>query len=279
MFVSARDGNNLRFIWVNDAGCLESRYLRGVGYTIAKYIGIPFISLGEVCLLITSTRGHGTAYVFRIGGEDNMADIYFTDEGDPPHVSRLPDGDEIVSYIYSRFGNFRYTTMAIFRICDHDKTCVPISSINDDYDWERSCYNRVLYAYLPSEGRVITKPIALIDFSGYSDVISTIVPDIITCGNVNAHVEKIYDTFGDRMLIRARTNSECHEYAYYIAEYSFSSNTLTILDVDELRGRHYKAAYVAENIVSMITLINARNVVRKMINMIDQSEYIFTDSV
>ena len=279
MFVSIAEGDNLRVIWANDAGRLESRLLRGCKYsTHAEYIGIPFISLGEVCLLITSTEGDGMADVFRPGGADNMANIYFH-PSDPPHVSRLPDGDEIVSHMYSRFSDTRYITMAIFRIRGSDKTCAPIASIIDDGDWAISGYDRLLYAYLPSKGRVITRPSTHTDLNRYSDVISTIAPYIITCGNVTASVQRIFDTVGDRMLISAHVYSGCHEYPlpYYIADYSFSSKTLTILDVDNLRRRN--ACYAAENIVMTMMLTGANTVVRKMINLSDRSEYILTDPV
>jgi hypothetical protein len=88
---------------------------------------------------------------------------------------------------------------------------------------------------------------------------------------------KIYDTFGDRMLIIARVFNG-HSDTQYIADYSFSTQAATILGVRD-RNLGDNAGYVAENIVMMITLTGTRDAVRKIVNMTDSSEYILTDSV
>jgi hypothetical protein len=277
MFISLAEGGDLRVIWTNVTGCLESRLMRGGKYLLEGYIGTPFISLGEVCLLIRSGKD-GTIDILRPDGEDTShTNTYLWLSGKPPHVARLPNGDEIVSYMYTHphTGN---RTMVIFRICCRDKTCVLISSING-VDNTISRYDNSLYAYLPSEGKIITEPIACIDFSGYSDLISTIAPRNIRLGNMTYHprVEKIYDTFGDRMLILARVG--CNNESY-IVDYSFSTQAATVLDgCGPHVGERHNAGYAAENIVMIITLIKFRYVVRKIVNMTDQSEYILTDSV
>ena len=278
MFISAGKDLDLRVIWADSDGCLVSRLLHGGVCTKEGYIGIPFISLGEVCLLITPIDRHGTASVFRPGREDTSIanNIYLGPSNKPPHVARLPNGDEIVSYMYAHFDNYDIT-MVIFRICCRDKTCMLISSINSVYRASLR-HDHMLYAYLPSKGKIITRPNTCNDFSGYSYLISSIIPSNITLDNVPVRVQRIFDTFGDRMLILAHMFNERSD-TYYIADYSFSTQAATILDVYDPYLRQYNAGYAAENIVMMITLIDASIVVRKIVNMTDCSEYILTDPV
>lgn len=277
---------NTHVAWTDDAGRLEKRLLRGKWSQQYVCAATPFISFGELCLIVTYACGDNPAIIRLSGRIDSFIPMYLTGDGMKPHVSRLPDGDEIVVHTNthiqpcSRVATFQ---VVLFRICSKDKTYTCITRFHTDA-WSGYGVDYPI-AYLPNMGKLVTLQQASDKFAMFSDIIVAIVPTFVNGGgDIQARVERIYDTNGDHVLIRIRPEDDGHKSEIgFIADYNLSSSSLTILDTIIGPGSRYNARYAAENIAVSICIATIcpekLGIIRKAYNLIDGSSYMLTDEI
>jgi hypothetical protein len=277
-------GAILNVVWVNDNGQLENSPLReSLGGVQYHFRATPFISFGELCLIVEShvDASSPTITILRLGrGCNNPINMRISVGYVTPHVSRLPDGDEIVVYAYNcyRLNGIPVFRIAFFRIYSKDKTYARIATIHDN-EWVGYAAEYPI-AYLPTMGKIIKtqRPGGLI----YDDIIVPVVPTFVNGGgDINARVTRIFDTSGDHVLVLVRPEDGDHTSAIgFVADYNLSSSSLTILDMVIVSA--YNARYAAENIVMSISATvdhQMARITRKVYNLTDGSNYVLTDEM
>lgn len=260
------DGDSVRVVWFDHAGCLKSRLLRADQTN--NIFGIPFVAFGEIFMIAIFQwdTQRGTT-VYRIGDVDSMPVMGWYAHI-VPHVCKLPDGDEVVSCTYRRCGN---NWVSAWRISGKDKTPTAIECPS----FVRSPVDPIVYY------PIIQKFITL-HHNERNDILAPIIPRRIVIGNREHSVLNIWDTYGDRILIQVGMAFDGTGYTGYsdssLLEYNTTTSSAVILAGINIGMDH--AAYAAENILVVMTYSHQDHVVsRVFINIVDGSKYTVTDSV
>lgn len=267
------DDRDAYVFWWGHDGQPKARHLRTDRHVVGMW-GIPFISFGELCLVV----GHETdesATIARIGDGIAPVDCFLSSN---VHVSRLPDGDEIVSCV--TYDNY-YETTVVYRISAKDRTYKHVQSspqmfVDSNY--------LMPFVYSVDMQKVIA---AQPDLKYGSDLIAPIIPSTIAIGGDMFTLRRIYDTRDNRALLQAVMQSvhEDGSVGYsadiHLLEYNLRTHeSAVIAEIDDLPNN---AAYVAQNIV-VVTMVRTSGpgryrLYRSMINLADMTRYLVSDDI
>jgi hypothetical protein len=272
-WVAISDDTSVRVFWYGYDGQPKSQLLRA-DTRVAVLCGIPFISFGELCLVTGYETGE-SATIVRLGNAEIAPVSYFLSCN--VHVSKLPDGDEIVSC--ATYDDYCEIT-DVYRISANDRQYARILRLPPAY---MGAYYCTPFVYSADMQKVIA---AQSDQKYDIDLIAPIIPTTIAIGGDVFILRHICDTRDNRALLQAvmRSVSEDGNIGRhtYLLEYNLRTNdSIMITEIDDDVHKR-NVVYVAQNIV-VVTMVRRRNEIyrlqRLVINLADMTKYLVSDDI